>query len=211
MSAERKRDAQSPLLGDDAQSKRRNILDKPPRLVTLDELSGDSCQSDAETDLPTNLREDDGKSVSSLTTDEKVDKLIGRMDEFLECFNVMQRKSTKRAKRDDKKFKCLETAHNELITTVVDTNDITNLRLAKLEERLLQSEERNKDLSEKLTELESNCERRFSIQSTASAENSKRISTLDLNLGHTDKNVLDLASEVKERKIIISTKKLLRN
>lgn len=204
MSSERKRDAQSPLSGDEAQNKRRNILENPPKLVTLDELSGDSSYSDVETDLPSYPKDDDGKTVASLTTDEKVDKLIGRMDKFLDCFNIMQRKSTKRAKRDDKKFKCLESAHNELIATVVDSTDTINSRLAKLEDKLTQSEDRNRELSDKLADLESNCDRRFGIQNTVSSENSKRISTLDLNLGHTDKNVLDLASEVKEKKIIIS-------
>lgn len=199
-----KEKGRSPLLGDDTQSKRQNILENPPSLVSLDELSGDSSQSDAETDLPVNIREDDNKSASSLTTDEKVDKLISRMDKFLECFNVMQRKSYKRDKRDDKKFKRLELAHNELVTSVVDSTDTTNLRLSKLEERLIQSEDRNRDLSDKLTELESNCERQFSIQGTVNAENTKKISSLDLNLGYTDKTVMDLSTEVKLRKIIIS-------
>lgn len=204
MSAEKKREAQSPLLGDDTQGKRRNILENPPSLVMLDELSGDSSQSDAESDLPVNLREDIGKSVSTLTVNDKVDKLIGRMDMFLECFNVMQKKSAKREKKDNKKFKCLETAHNDLITTVVDLNQATNSRLLNLEERLLISEDRNKDLSDKLAELESNYDRQFSIQNTINSDFSKKLTTLDLNLGHTDKNMLDLASEVKERKVIIS-------
>lgn len=104
---------------------------------------GDSSQSDAETDLHVNLREDVGKSVSSLTVDEKVDKLIGRMDMFLDCFNVMQQKSARREKKDDKKFKRLESAHNDLITTVVDSSEATNSRLLNLEERLLQTEDRN--------------------------------------------------------------------
>lgn len=52
--------------------------------------------------------------------------------------------------------------------------------------------------------MESNYDRQFSIQNALNTENSKKLTSLDLNLGHTDKNVLDLVSEVKERKIIIS-------
>lgn len=84
-------EAQSPLLGDGTQNKRRNIMENPPSLVTHDEISGDSSQSDAKMDLPVNLREESG-SVSTLTTDEKVDKLIRHMDKFIECFNIMQKK-----------------------------------------------------------------------------------------------------------------------
>lgn len=50
MTSASKRQAQSPIIGDDQQSKRRNILEDPPSLVTLDEISG-SSQSDAELDL----------------------------------------------------------------------------------------------------------------------------------------------------------------
>lgn len=41
-------------------------------------------------------------------------------------------------------------------------------------------------------------------QHCVNAENSKKINSLEINQGYTEKNVLDLASEVKERKIIIS-------
>lgn len=203
MSEERKREAKSPLLGDGAQNKRRNIMDNPPSLVSLDVLSGDSSQSDAETDLPVNLREENA-TVSTLTVDEKVDKPIGRMDKFLECFNIIQKKSAKRDKRDDKKFKRLESAHNKLITTVVDSTKSTNSRLAELDERLIKREDKNMYLSDKLAELESNYDRQFSIQNMVNSENAKKITLLNLNLGHTDKNIFYLASEVKERKVIIS-------
>lgn len=203
MSAASKRGAQSPIMGDDQQAKRRNILDNPPSLVTLDEIS-DSSQSDAELDLPLKLLEDKEKPTASLSVDEKVDTLIGRMDRFLECFTIMSKKTAKKDKKTDKKFKSLESAHNDLVSKVVDSTTATDTRLAELEERLALSEDVNKNLSDKLTALETNHDRQIALQHKVNAESSEKMVSLVLNQGFTDRNVLDLASEVKERKIIIS-------
>lgn len=126
------------------------------------------------------------------------------MDRFLECFTIMQRKSAKKDKNTDKKFKHLETAHNEFFSKVVASSSATNAQLPALEKRLALSEDSNKDLTGKLASLKANHDRQFTIQHSINAENSKKMTSLELNLGHTDKNVLDLASKVKERKIIIS-------
>lgn len=144
-------------MGDDLQPKRRNILDDPPTLVSLDELS-DSSQSDAEFELPLKLIEEKGKFTVPSTVDEKVDTLIGRMDSFLECFTIMQRKNAKKEKKNDKKFKYLESAHNDLISKVVDSSATTDAQLTALEEKLALSEDANKNLTDKLASLEANHE-----------------------------------------------------
>lgn len=74
MSNASKREAHSPAMGDDLQMKRRNILDDPPSIVSLDEISEDSSQSDVETD---SLINQDERPISTLSTDDKVDCLIG--------------------------------------------------------------------------------------------------------------------------------------
>lgn len=183
--------------------KRRNTLEDPPSLVSLDDLSGDSSQSEAETDLPSTLQGAD-KPSSTQSVDEKVDTLINRMDKFLDCFNIIQKKAAKKEKSDSKKFKCLEAAHNDLIAKVITSSTTTDSRLDSLEERLARSEDLNKDLSDKLASLEANYDRNVAMQHSINAENQKKITSVEMNQGHTDKNVLDLASEVKVRKIIIS-------
>lgn len=75
MSNPSKRDAHSPAMGDELQTKRRNIHDDPPLPVLLDEISEESSQSDAEGETLTNP---DDRPLATLTTDEKVDCLIGR-------------------------------------------------------------------------------------------------------------------------------------
>lgn len=112
-----KRQAQSPLDREEVKVKRRNIADDPPSLVSLEEIPDYDSQSDAETDLPSETLDDKdtGKFQSTLSTDEKVDKLIDRMDQFLECFHIMQKSSKKEQRSNTKKFKHLESAHNELI------------------------------------------------------------------------------------------------
>lgn len=193
-------------MGDDLQAKRRNILEDPPAPVVLDEISGESSQSDAELDMPFKMSEekDKDKPQPALTTDEKVDRLIGRMDKFFECFNIVQKQSLKNEKSNNRKFKHLETAHNELLSTVVDSSRATDSRIADLESKLARCIETNKDLTDKVSSLVANHDRQTAIQHSINADTSKKMNTLQVNQGYTDKNVLDLASEVKERKIIIS-------
>lgn len=202
MASTNKRDAQSPLLGDDSQMKRRNILQDPPALVNLDEISGESSQSDSEFDTTVKPPSDILKPSATLT--EKVDSLIGRMDSFLECFSISQKKAAKKERKDNRKFKHLVSAHNDIASRVAESSSAIDARLVELEDRLARSENLNKDLSDKLTTLEANHDRHCSMQHAVNADTSKKLTALDLNQGYTDRNVLDLASEVKERKIIIS-------
>lgn len=201
-----KRHAQSPLEGEGSGNKKRNISDDPPPLVSLEEISDHDSQSDADSDLLAKSREDkdDGKQPSTLTADEKIDKLVDRMDRFFECFDKIQKSTKRQQKNNDRKFKHLESAHNELISKVVDSAEITNSRIDSLEERLLHSENVNKDLTDKIASLESNQDRNTATQHSINVETAKKMSSYEISLGYTDRNVLDLASEVKERKIIIS-------
>lgn len=200
MSSSNKRDAQSPLQGDGSHTKRRNIFEDPPALVALDELSEDSSHSESELDLTVKPPDNSDKSLPTLDVEGKVDSMIVRMDKFFECFNIMQKKAVKKEKSDDRKFRRLELAHNELITKIVDSSSATDSRLTSIEDKLARSEESNKNLLERIASLETNQDAQHSLN----RENSKRFNTLEVNQNYTNKNVLDLASEVKERKIIIS-------
>lgn len=191
--------------GDSDENKRRNISDSPPPLISLDEISDRDSESDADTDSLAILEnKDKDNSSSTLTVDEKVDKLIDRMDRFLDCFNSMQKSSKKQQKGNDRKFKHLERGHNELISKVVNSAEYTDSRLDSLEERLLRSENMNKDLTDKISKLESNHDRQTATQHSINVDTAKKISSQQMNLGYTQRHVLDLASEVKERKITIS-------
>lgn len=201
MSSSSKREANSPAMGDDHQGKRRNIHDDPPSLICLDEISGESSQSDGECEIPTKT---DERPIATLSTDEKVECLIGRMDTFFQCFNVVQKKAARTERKNTRKFKHLESAHNELLSKVVDASSSTDSRIKDLEDKLVRSEDANKDLTDKLSSLEANFDRHVAAQHSVNADNYKKMNSLEMNLGYTDKNILDLASEVKERKVIIS-------
>lgn len=211
MSATPKRRAQSPLEGEGSENKRRNMFEDPPPLVSLEEIQDEDSLSDAEMDLPTKIMDNKNKeeqtSAKTLTTDEKVDKLIDKMDQldrFFECFHAIHKASRKDQRNTNRKFKHLEEAHNDLILKVVDSDSLTNARLDRLEERLAQSESVNKDLTDKIAALETTHDRQVSAQHSINVDNAKKMNKLELDQGYTDRNVLDLASEVKERKIIIS-------
>lgn len=166
-----------------------------------DEESGSDSDFDS---APTHLSQDENPTASKLTIDDKVDSLIGRMDKFLNCFVSMQNSSKKQQKSNDRKFKHLQTAHNELS---VKTSDKTNLAMSKistLEERLERSEASNKKLMEKFTRFESIYERTTLAQMSVNNAVGKQINTLEINQGFTDKSFIELGSEVKERKIIIA-------
>lgn len=188
-------------MGDELQVKRRNIFDDPPALVVLDEISGDSSQSDSELEFNSTLEE---KPISTLTTDEKVDCLIGKMDKFFTCFNIVQKKAQRTDRKNQKKFKHLESAHNDLITKVVQSSSNADSKMKSLEERLARCEDANRDLTDKLSSLSATHDRQIAVQHSINSDNTKKMDNLEMNQGYTDKAVLNLASEVKERKVIIS-------
>lgn len=208
MSQSSKRHAQSPLDGEGADNKRRNISEDPPPLISLEEIPDEDSHSDVEPDPPTTVLGDKDKDnlpqARTLTTDEKVDKLIDRMDRFLDCFHTVQKTSKKEQRNNNRKFKHLEQAHNDLISKVVNSATLNDEKFEQLEERLAQSELMNKDLTDKIANLEARQERQVAVQHAINTDNSKKMNVLELNQGYTDRNVLNLGSEVKERKIIIS-------
>lgn len=54
----------------------------------------------------------------------------------------------------DRKFKHLETAHNELVSKLVDSTDSTLSKIAALESRIKESESANIVLVNKIADLE---------------------------------------------------------
>lgn len=85
MSTSKKREAQSPLLGEDDDLKRRNIEGEIPVLISLDEISENEDHSDSGSEL-TVLRKLEGekKDAPDITPNDTVDSLIGRMDRFMD-------------------------------------------------------------------------------------------------------------------------------
>lgn len=203
MSASNKRDAQSPASGEGDNVKRR-ALDERLNLISLDEISDVDSQSDHELDTvskPLPKGEDEEKAIP---LGEKVDLLIGRMDKFIDCFASMQKTTAKTQKRNDKKFKRLEEAHNVLVNRVGDSAKATYSRLEDLESRITINEDENRELRAKLSNLEEKQEDVAMEQQRVSKENTKKINQLIIDQGFTQKTMLDYGSEIKERKIIIS-------
>lgn len=172
--------------------------------MTLEELSDADSQSDADLELPGNLPEGGEKPPVTRTTDERVDCLVSQMDKFFKCFKLAQKSASKQQRNNDRKFKHLESAHNELVTKIVSSTSSNDSRIKALKERLLESEGANKELAKKITSLEANQERQFSLQHTINVDTSKKINTLEMDYGYVNNEVVNLGSEVKERKVIIS-------
>lgn len=126
------------------------------------------------------------------------------MDRFFECFSIMQKEAAKSERKNTRKFKCLESAHKELASKVVSSSMTADSRIKNLEERLARYEDANKDLTDKVSSFGDNLDRHIGVQHSINADNARKMSDFEMNQGYTDRNLLDLASEVKERKVIIS-------
>lgn len=205
MSANRKRDAESPLSGEDDDLKRRIIGEGPSTLVSLDEITDDEDQSDPGTDLAAlrkmegERKEDPDKSVS-----DRVDSLIGRMDRFMDCFATLHSTVTKNQRCNEKKFKCLEGAHNDLATKVDNSEMATKSKIDSLEAQLTESLSTTSRLSSRIEQLEDEQKRFVSTQSKVNDSQAKELNKLTIEQGFTNKYVHDCSSEIKECKVIIA-------
>lgn len=206
MSAPNKRPAQSPLSGEEESLKRRIIMDDIPTPISLDDLpDSDEGELDGGSELSAFLKTDgDTKVDPDKSVAEKVDCLIGRMEQFMGCFAKLHTSITKDQHANQRKFKFLESAHNVLIEKVVKSAESTESRIESLESKLEESLSANTKLTDRIASLEEEQGRRTSLQRHINEENSKRISNLEIEQGYTNRNVLECRSEVKERKMIIS-------
>lgn len=148
----KKRDAQSPLLGDDSDLKRRFVGDSTPILVSLDEISEGDEFSEAENDLTNILKQDrESKPSEDSTMATKVDLLIGRMDKFMNCFATLHSTVTSNQRINDKKFKRLEDAHKDLAITVSSSTASNRSKIESLETQLKGSLSTNAALLKRIT------------------------------------------------------------
>lgn len=208
MSETNKRQAQSPLSGDEDDVKRRIIMVDVPSLISLDEISDNEEKETTPgegAELYAILEEDNKtKPNTDRPSAEKVDCLIDRMDNFMKCFANLHATVNKNQHTNQRKLKRLETAHNELINTVVKSAESTESRLETLESKLEESISANARLASKIAQIENEHDRRFGLQRHVNEENSRKINDLEIEQGYTNRNVFDCRSEVKERKLIIS-------
>lgn len=205
MADSNKRQAQSPLSGDEDDLKRRIIMEDPPTLVSLDEISEDESEPTPDTELEKLLGNGGGKEADTTrSAAEKVDCLINRMDKFMECFSSLHSTVSRNQHTNTRKFKRLEQAHNDLATKVIDSSSSTLGRLESLEAKLKESQSENAKLANKLKCLEDDQTRKDVLQRQMNDSNTKRLTALEQENGFINKNMLDCWSEVKERKLIIA-------
>lgn len=205
MAESNKRQAQSPLSGDEDDLKRRIIMEDPPILVSLDETSEEEIESSGSTELIALLQNDDGKEAgSNQSAAVKVDSLINRMDKFMECFANLHSTVSKNQNSNTRKFKRLEQAHNALATKVADSSNSMADRFESLESKLKETQAANAKLADKIKSLEDDQLHREVLQKQVNDNNSKKISDLEEEQGFVKKNMYDCRSETKERKLIIS-------
>lgn len=195
-----KRQAQSPLSGDEDDLNRRIIDDEAPVLLSLDEIS-DNEEKGAEEELLSLVNKDGNKDdESNKSTAEKVEFLIGRIDRFMDCFATLQSSVNKNQRSNDKKFKQLEGAHNELATKVASSTISNRMRIEALEAQLKDSLSKNTRLENRITQLEGAQE----DQRLRNKKQRKINNDLEMEQGYINKNLYDHGSEIKERKMIIS-------
>lgn len=201
----KKRDAQSPLSGDEDDLKRRFLEDNKPVFVSLDSIDEESDHCPPGSDLSVLLKQDEKNRPdvdSSMSI--KVDSLIGRMDRFMNCFADLHATVTKNQNSNEKKFKHLESAHNELAVKVTNSVSVNRNRIELLESQLKDSMSANSALVNRISQLEGKQERILSDQSSINAKTSKDLKDLRIEQGITNRNVYDCFAETKERKMIIS-------
>lgn len=205
MSASNKRNAQSPLSGDEDDIKRRIIMEDSPILVSLDEISEEENESTEGSELTDLLKHGDGKDLEDkMPPAAKVDSLINRMDRFMECFASLHSTVSKNQNSNNRKFKKLEEAHNDLAVKVKDTSLSTVSRLESLEARLKETQLENTKLSDQVKKLQDDHANMNRLQKQVNYENDKKFTILEEEQGVTNKTMHDCYSEVKERKLIIS-------
>lgn len=205
MSESNKRPAQSPLSGDEDDLKRRIIMEDPPILISLDEISEDEDEVRKPMELKALIEYGGAKEHDrNQPASEKVDSLINRMDRFMECFANLHSTVSRNQNSNSRKFKCLESAHNDLVTKVSNSNSVIVDRLDSLESKLKESQSENNKLAEKLKRLEDEQICKDRIQKQVNDNTARKFITLEEEHGFTNKNVYDCRSEVKERKLILS-------
>lgn len=206
MSESNKRQAQSPLAGDEDYLKRRIIMEDLPLVISLDDTCNEETAPlpDGGAELASILENDNKvKPKSDRPADEKVDCLIDRMDNFMKCFAALHSTVIKNQHGNERKLKCLEAAHNDLVGKVVKSAESTESRIESLEAKLEESLSANTELADKVARLEGEQDRRAGLQRLVNEDNSKKINALEIDLGFTNRNMYDCRSEVKERKMII--------
>lgn len=205
LSNTKKRDAQSPLSGDEEDLKRRVIGDDFPVLVTLDDIDEEGDQPEAESGLALLLKqEEEIKPSEDSSMGKKVDSLIGRMDRFMNCFADLHTTVTKNQRSNDLKFSRLESAHNELAVKTASSTSNNRNRIEALEAQLKESATTNSLLLDRITRLEEKQARGEMQQGRINDQQARDLRKLEIEQGFTNKNVLDCFTETKERKMIIS-------
>lgn len=190
----KKREAPSPLSGDEEDLKRRFIQEDEPAFISLDDVSEEGDDAEGESDLVNVLKhEGENPPNPDSSVSVKVESLIGRMDRFMQCFTVLQSTSSKNQRSNDKKFKFLESAHNTLAAKVAGSTATNRDRIEELEKKLKDSISENSALSRKVDQLVEK-----------QVQNTKAIKKLDIEQGFIVKNVNDCYAETKERKMMVS-------
>lgn len=106
MAESNKRQAQSPLSGDEEDLKRRIIMEDPPILIRLDETSEEENELDKPTELKALIKHGDGiEHDPNRPPTDKVDSLINRMDRFMECFVNLHSTVSRNQNSNSRKFK----------------------------------------------------------------------------------------------------------
>lgn len=91
-----------------------------------------------------------------------------------------------------------------MVDKVVKSAESTENRLETLESKLDKCLSVNAKLNERLEYLEGEHSRSTNVQRQLTEENSKKINSLEVDLGFTNRNMFDCWAETKERKIVIS-------
>lgn len=183
----------------------RIIGDSTLILVALDEVSEDDENPENESQLTDILKQgSDNKPGPDITIAVKVELLIGRMDQFMNCCATLHTTVSKNQRVNDKKFKRLETAHNDLAVKMASSTSSNRNKIEQLESQLKVSLSSNAVLAKRITSLEEDLTKTTTHQRQVNDHQSKLINEVKVEKGFTNRTVIDCYAEVKERKVIIS-------
>lgn len=216
MSGENKRQATSPAEKEGDLAKRRytwqdmkisldsnEFTEKMPEQTDLLHDAGLPTKQ-ADTDPPLDHTSQSTKSPEKvISLDTKVDRITEKMDWLVNFIANSKVETDARNKLNDQKFSRVETAYNSMVDSLAKTSDSLNSCNQKIAQQALTVSSHDAGISSLQTQLRvqraSNDELRSEIQDMSS-----EFKKFKIEVGEIKRSVLDLGSEVRERKLIIS-------
>lgn len=209
-----KRQATSPALND-ADDPKRILLDTDLRLdlsLPSESILEDSSSvlpeetlevSDKTMKLPANSKDKMIPEEKPISLDDKVDRLTDRVDKLLNYLTEKDKSTRHKEAVYDQHFKKIEEAHNTLVEKVLETAAVISTCNAKTAQNSIGIECNESSITSLETQLK--------IQNAVCKDLDKKLKSVikrldnqETELGQVNKEVLDIGTEVRDRRLVLS-------